>query len=35
MSFRDGKAVEESAVACSGYAAGQQQIPPFGQNDRV
>ena len=30
VSFRDGEAVEESAVACSGYRVSSQQIPPFG-----
>ena len=35
LSFRDGEAVEESAVACGGYAAGKQQIPRSYRNDRA
>src|SRR5215467_2620415 len=39
LSFRNGKAVEESVVAYSRYAASKQQTPPFdfaeGRNDKI
>jgi hypothetical protein len=35
LSFRNGGAVEESVVACGRSAAGKQQIPPFGRNDKA
>jgi len=35
LSFRNGVAVEESAVAWQRHGAGRKQIPPFGRNDNT
>ncbi len=35
LSFRGAQATRNLLISCSGYAAGEKQVPPFGRNDKV
>ncbi len=35
LSFRNGEAARNLLIACAAHAAGDEQIPPFGRNDKL